>query len=111
MSIDISLYLPVNTGKDVIEWCCFDTNMTHNLAGMWRKAGCYDALYMSDGLRADRVTDAIREAVARMEASPITYEALNAENGWGTYEQALPWLRSVLAAFEEYPAAIIHVSK
>ena len=49
MSIDI----------DLVCGCCGNSqhsqNITHNLVGMWKAAGCYDALYKSEGKRARNV--------------------------------------------------------
>ena len=89
----------------------FDRNITHNLTRMWDKAGVYDALYMGDGKRASDVVEAVRAGVAAMKADPPTYQGLNASNGWGTYEHALPFLEAFLAACEENPSAVIRVSK
>lgn len=89
----------------------YGANYTHNVAPMWRLAGCYDALYMSDGERAHNRTAELRAAVAAMEADPAKYQALDAPNGWGTYETALEFLKATLAAFEANPDATIRVSK
>jgi hypothetical protein len=35
----------------------------------------------------------------------------DAPNGWGTYEQFLPWLEEYLRACEENPDAIVMVSR
>jgi hypothetical protein len=89
----------------------FDTNYTHNVTPMWRKAGCYDALYMSEGKSAAEVLPALRAALYAMQSDSDGYRALDAPNKWGTYETALPWLERLVAAFEENPNATIRVSK
>lgn len=103
MSLDISL-------NAIRETEVFDANYTHNVTPMWRKAGCYDALYKSEGLCARAVLPALRAAVEAMRADPAGYRALEPANKWGTYETALPWLEEVLAAFEANPDGVIHVS-
>lgn len=104
MSLDLSLI-------KVMETEVFDTNMTHNVTPMWRKAGVYDALYNSERHLAGEFIDVLIAGVADMEANADEYRALNAQNEWGTYGQALPWLREVLAAFERYPDGKIRISK
>lgn len=89
----------------------FSKNYTHNVAPMWQKAGVYDALYMSDGCHAGEFIEILRAGVAHMEANFAEYEKLNPPNKWGSAITALPWLKEVLAAFEQNPGAIIQVSK
>jgi hypothetical protein len=115
MSLDLYLYAPTKcphcggslTSGEEIFW----QNYTHNVTPMWAKAGVYDALYMSDGRTAKEYVDALEHGVADMVAKPAEYISLNANNGWGTYDTALPWLQKVLIAFKENPEAVIRVSK
>lgn len=46
-----------------------------------------------------------------MEVNPEKYKVYSASNGWGTYEQFLPWLKEHLHAYKDYPDAIISVSR
>lgn len=85
-------------------------NYTHNVVPMWKKAGCYDALYESSGLRAKEVLLALKLGLMDMLGNPAEYTALNPENGWGDYESATHFLVSVIIAFAENPDAIIGVS-
>lgn len=89
----------------------FSTNITHNLGPMWREAGVRDALYESNGKPAADVIPALAEGVAAMSRDPARFRKFNASNGWGTYDDALPWLRNVLAACKEHPTAIIRISR
>ena len=102
MSLDLTIYA-------VVEAEVFDTNITHNLSRMWDVVGVYDALYESEGKRPGDYIEVLRAGVADMEANPDKYEALNSPNGWGTYKHALPWLKEVLAAYEQYPDGRIGV--
>ncbi len=104
MSLDFYLEAP-----RVVE--VFDANYTHNVTSMWRKAGCYRALYESAGAKAHAIIPELRAAVEAMRADPDGFKALDAPNKWGTYETALPWLESVLRACEENPDATIRVSR
>ena len=85
--------------------------MTHNVAPMWHRAGCYDALYNSHGKRAREVLMLLVGAVDHMAAHPEEYEPLNPSNGWGSYRGALSWLREVTAACAGNPDALIQVSR
>jgi hypothetical protein len=85
-------------------------NYTHNVIPMWEKAGCYEALYKSDGDLASGIIPWLRSAVEAMEANPEEYIALNPENGWGSYDTALPWLKELLAECIAHPDAVIRVS-
>jgi hypothetical protein len=104
MSIDFSLVV-------VKETSVFDTNMTHNVSKMWREAGCYDAIYMSEGMLAKELIPFLKRGYEDMKNNPVRYKTLDADNGWGTYDQALPWLESVLLACKENPEAKVQVWK
>lgn len=71
----------------------FDTNITHNLNGMFSHAfgvDNYEAVLAFK--KGGEVLHLIDMAIMNMVCSPSEYEKFEASNGWGTYEQALPWL-------------------
>ncbi len=113
MSLDIWLEQYVDYGgpdgpeKIVL----MDENMTHNLTAMWELVGVYTALYHSEGKEAREVYDALTLGVEYMKRYPSLCKKHDAPNGWGTYEQALPWLEKVTEAFRRYPKATIRVSR
>ena len=78
---------------------------------MWREAGVYDALYNSEGKKAEEVLPILKEGLKRMAHDPEKYEAFNASNGWGLYKHAFPWLADLIAQFEKHPDGIIEVSR
>lgn len=51
------------------------------------------------------------EVTGDMEAAPGKYRALDAPNGWGTFEHLAPALRRLLATFEAHPKATVWVSR
>lgn len=104
MSLDILLTETLPT-----EVC--DMNYTHNVTNMWRKAGVYDALYMSEGKKASEVIKQLEDGIKHMTENPEEYIKMNPENGWGSYETALPWLKEFCCSCKEHPEAIIGVSK
>lgn len=86
-------------------------NYTHNVGNMWREANVYDALYNSDGKKALDIIPVLEKGIKHMQENPKEYEAMNPENGWGSYETALPWLIDFCYSCKEYPDAIIGVCK
>lgn len=104
MSLDIWLMETMPT-----EVC--DMNYTHNVTGMWREAGVYDALYMSDGKKAKDIIPELQKGIKHMQENPLEYQSMNPDNGWGSYESALPWLIEFYEKCLEYPESVIGVSK
>lgn len=108
MSLDI--WGSINTGGDAtVEVWSF--NITHNLSKMWDWAGCGDALYDSYDKRASDILPALEKALAKLKAEPNVGRKYDAPNGWGTYEQAVPWLEGVIEACRKHPATVIGISK
>lgn len=115
MSLDFSLFIaagqPCATcgrADDARE--VYDANVTHNVTPMWDKAGVYDALYRSHGMRAGDVVATLRIGLAHMVGRSMEYKALNPANGWGSYEGALKFLRATIDACAANPDAVIEVS-
>lgn len=112
MSLDIWLEMPLDTGgPEPVRVTLLDMNFTHNVTGMWSLIGVYDALYMSNGDVAGKHIEALERGVKFMLDHPDECRKHNAPNGWGTYEQALPWLQEVLDGFRKHPKATIRISK
>lgn len=104
MSLDFNLMKRIPT-------CVFDANYTHNVTDMWRLAGVYDALYNSEGKLAGEILNELKAGLHIMVTSPDEFKKLNPDNGWGSYESAVPWLRKVIEACEENPDTVIEISK
>lgn len=107
MSLDVSL-----TRKQPTE--VFEANITHNLGAMAREAGIYQHLWHPEEIevrQAWQLIKPLRAGIAAMKANPSHFEKFDAENGWGTYNQFLPWLEQYLAACEKYPDADVSVSR
>lgn len=101
MSYDV--YLEAMREVDV-----FWQNYTSNCAPMWEAAGV-DLPALTGTSAADAIP-CLRDAVAAMEADPERFRAMNPENGWGRYESALEFLRSIRDACVENPDGRIRVS-
>ena len=112
MSLDIDLTTIVDTGgPELHRVALFSANYTHNVVPMWSMAECYNALYESDGQTAADILPALEEGIRRMELCPEAFRALDPPNGWGSYDTALPFLRSVRDACWAHPKARVNVSR
>lgn len=118
MSYDVSLYTPgklcAACGHQPEQVQHFWENMTSNYSGMWDEAGIRlrDYAYRDDehaAKAADLIPD-LERAVTAMEADPDRFAAMNPENGRGSSESALRFIRHILAACREYPEALVYVS-
>jgi hypothetical protein len=106
MSLDISL---IQNGKEV-----FSTNITHNLNNMAKACGVYYACwrpYEINCNKAKHILPMLKDAVEVLKADKEHYKKFDSKNGWGTYEEFLPWLESYVTACENYPDAKIDVSR
>ena len=86
-----------------------DHNMTSNVAPMWRLAGADVAEFQ--GKYAGNVLHLLDKAIAEMETNPEPYRALNPDNGWGSYETCLEFLRNLRAEFGAHPKATVKVCR
>ena len=89
-------------------------NITHNLGKMADAAGIYDCLWRPDENEikyARQMIDPLQRGLAKLEADPARFEALNSPNGWGLYENFVPFVRRVLAVCENHPGGLVEVSR
>lgn len=106
MSYDV--YLEVDAGgPEPVK--AYWRNHTSNTAVMWREAGCDIADF--EGAGAGTFSVALASAIADIEARPDHYAQWNPENGWGSVETTLAFLRDLSDACENYPAAKVRVSR
>ena len=108
MSLDF--YLEKKKWEEVTEEVYWE-NYTHNVVEMWNDAGCYDALYMSNGMNAKDIIPFLDKAIKSMSENPDDYKKLNPENGWGDYDSALEFLKRVRGMCDANPDAVIRISK
>lgn len=102
MSLDIYL-------RAVRMTTLYSSNYTSNVIPMWHKAGVYEALYKSEGQKAESVIPVLHAGIKDMEEKPDEYILLNPKNGWGDYHSALEFLKEFTRACEENPDAEIGV--
>lgn len=92
----------------------FDQNITHNLGNMAEAAGLYMPIWCPEEVGINRAEDLLpllQSGIDKMEKDPEAFKEHDAPNGWGTYEDFLPWLIKLRDACEEYPLAKISISK
>lgn len=92
----------------------FESNITHNLNAMAEKAGFYQHVWRPEEIgitKAKELIQPLTNGIALMRAKPAEFKVLSASNGWGTYEQFLPWLDKLLQACIDYPEATVEASR
>lgn len=105
MSLDFTLTV---NDEDV-----FSRNITHNLTNMADAAGIYQVLWHPEQFNSTKAVDCIeplKNGLFELISNKAKYEAMNSPNGWGMYEDFVPFVTAVLTACCEYPLADIHVS-
>ena len=111
MSLDVALFVEVDTGADEPHRAeLFEANITHNLGAMARAAEIYDAVWHPDVSRIECAGDLIEpleRGIDAMKADPAKFKGYNAPNGWGLYDYFVPWLEAYLAACKAHPKAKI----
>ena len=90
----------------------YEANITHNLNRMAQEVGIYEHLWRPDEIdidTAEQLIAPLREGLARLQADPERCRRFNPENGWGTYEGLVSFVRKYLQACREYPGATVRV--
>lgn len=93
MSYDVSI---IETTLSGVRWEVFWKNYTSNVSQMWRHAGI--DLQDFNGREASEIIQPLTMAIQEMARDPEFYTAMNPENGWGSYEGCLNFLREILDA-------------
>ncbi len=110
------------------------TNITHNLNEMAEKAGIYEAIWrpyrLIDGYNipennhlaewefedqnevlAKDIIPLLEKGLVDLKNIPDYFKTFNSPNGWGVYENFLPFVEEYLLACKEYPNSIIEISR
>ena len=120
MSLDVSLtinyHVSYDNGKTLVEEEeeVFEANITHNLTGMAREAGIYEACWSPEELNARKakdITPFLEKGYKKMKEDPARFKKFDSPNGWGLYENFLPWVRNYLESCKDNPEANISVYK
>lgn len=84
-------------------------NITHNLTEMadrcWSDTCTLDDLLWRDEMPDDIIEYVINlfDCLVKLEDNPNKYKRYNPENGWGTYEQLVEFVRSFIHALIDMP--------
>lgn len=100
MSLDVDLR--ISTGPNT-QHTVYSCNIPHTVSPMWRAAGCLEELYESQGAAVAAVLPAFKAGLKHMLDYRHVHERLNPANGWGSYEDAVYWLRGLIEACETHP--------
>jgi hypothetical protein len=107
MSYDI--WLTIDTGGPEPVEVGESWNYTSNSGPAWRAAGA-DLADFDGKLAVDcaRILDA---AIETMRTEPARFKALDAPNGWGTYDTLVPALEKLRNTMRRHPKATVVVSR
>jgi len=109
MSYDLSLQIDTG-GTEPAYLDMRAENITYNLGPMLRLVLHKDGLRALDGMLGSEVIPLVSAALARMAAAPTECKAIEAPNGWGTYEQCFQWLIDLKEDCEQHPKARLGVT-
>lgn len=90
----------------------YSANITHNLNTMAKEAGIYKHLWRPDEIdikKARQLIEPLSIGLGLLKNTPEYFKQFNPENGWGTYEGLVSFVREYLKACEEYPDADVRV--
>ncbi len=120
MSLDVSLvrtkWVSYDEGKTHTkeDEYVYDANITHNLGEMAGEAGIYKALWRPEEINKEKAEDIIElleVGLSDLKARPEHFEQFNSPNGWGMYENFVPFVEKYLNACKEYPKSLIEISR
>mgnify|MGYP000885609505 CR=1 FL=1 len=84
----------------------WERSPTYNLAEMWNAAGVPFEPGI-EGQTAGSLLPRLESSLLELKSNPAKYRAMNAPNGWGTYEDLVSVLESAIEAARAYPDAIV----
>lgn len=103
-----------NEHRKVVSEELFSSNITHNLNRMAGEAGIYELLWRPEEKGVERARDLIqplRAGYELLQSDPERFRAFDSPNGWGLYENFVPWLMEYIEACERYPHARVRASR
>lgn len=107
MSLDVTL---TQLEPTEVYWA----NITHNLNEMAQAAGIYMHLWRPEEIgitKAGQLVDPLKVGLAFLKAEPEHFKTFNATNGWGCYDNFVPWIERYIEACEQYPNADVRASR
>ena len=92
----------------------FSKNITHNLRRMAEAAGIYREMWRPDEIgltKAEQLIEPLQRGLDKLTGNHWVYVTYNPDNGWGTYDGLVEFVRAYLDACRKYPDAEVHVSR
>jgi hypothetical protein len=109
-AVSYDIWLEIDTGSEDLATVAEVGNYTANVSGMWATALGH-SLGDLDGTNAGAAVEPLAKAVAAMEATPDLYRAIGPANGWGSYDGALGYLRTLRDLCSQHPKTTIRISR
>ncbi len=109
MSLDVILTKPPTQPEQV-----FASNITHNLGLMAKAAGIYEHCWHPEDIgitKAWQLIEPLRKGLAWLRANETAARRHDDSNGWGLYQDFVPWVETYLSACEAEPGADVSVSR
>ena len=118
MSLDIWMSMEVDTGGPEPYYLeLFSANITSNLWEMASAAGIYNALWQPYGLTEDgsfltagELIPLLENGLKLLKQDPSYYRQFDSPNGWGLYDNFVPFVEKVLDACKQHPKATVKTS-
>lgn len=89
----------------------FDANITHNLSKMAQQfPNAYEAIWnptITGYVYAKEIIPILSSFLANMVTNSEKYREFDSQNGWGLFDNFVPWLIEYLEACKKYPNAKI----
>lgn len=114
MSLDVFLRAAPDDPCHEPDEILFSANITHNLGRMAYEAGFYDVCWRPEEsgiIRAEQLIEPLSNGLDLMCAEDERFRALNSPNGWGLYDNFVPWVAKYLRACRTYPDALVSVCR
>ena len=108
MSWDFWMEVDVG-GKEPLPVTGFE-NVTYNLSPMFYKAFGNGGIRRLNSKTGAECEPLLKKVLIEMKTNQTEYEALNPENGWGSYAEAIDLLARLLQWSVIAPKAIMRVS-
>lgn len=92
----------------------YRANITHNLGKMAIEAGIYEYCWRPGEVgvtKAKQLIEPLLDGIELMESDPKRFKEFDPSNGWGTYDNFIPWLRNYLEACQRYPDSNVNACR
>ena len=107
MSYDVWMEADLG-GPEPVAVELLEINYTYNVSKMF-SAAIGETPSKWNGKPASEVREACLKILAAFEADPAKFQAMNPENGWGDFDGARNFIRSISDACQKAPRAIVRV--